>query len=101
MVNPIMDTAPMGSGFSIHPIMVAIKIANICHALIFTPEGAGIIQIITPTATDINSLIYLLLELEVVFPMTNFIPFLQFIFEFTYIINSKGLHVKYCFFIHL
>ena len=39
--------APIGNGFVMMPTIVATKIANICHARGWTPDGGGINQMMT------------------------------------------------------
>ncbi len=52
--NAKIAIAPIGKGLEIKPIIVATKIANKCHALGSSPDGAGINQMINPTATVIS-----------------------------------------------
>jgi hypothetical protein len=45
--TPIIAMAPIGRGLRMIPTLVATKIANKCHALGWTPSGAGTKQITT------------------------------------------------------
>src|SRR5271165_3606009 len=45
---PRSAIAPIGSGLTIIPTIVATKIANRCHALGWTPAGGGMNQMIVP-----------------------------------------------------
>jgi hypothetical protein len=46
--------APIGNGFVMMPTIVAAKIANICHALGWTPDGGGINQMMTASKNTAN-----------------------------------------------
>ena len=51
---PSKAIAPIGSGLTTIPTIVATKIARRCQALASTPDGGGTNQIITPTTNTPN-----------------------------------------------
>ena len=65
MAIPSIATAPMGRGLAMIPTTVATKMARRCHALMSTPAGTGLNQIVIPAMSVTTSGVSLALSEDI------------------------------------